>query len=226
MDNINIFEVMSKVTQRFEPFHSEVLSQFFTKDITENCIFFRAFLKLAVTEELYNKIDDHFDPSNIEIISEDSFEDKRRIDISIKITNIRFVVGIEVKTNDLSTELGQLSGYYNRLKTKYDNSVHIESISKLGEHIIKMLEGIMTAFKDEDIELALDINSMDEILDDEYDKEVKGLINISKTASNIELEEAMRALLVLKQIERAGDHITNIAENIVYLVNGKRVELN
>jgi phosphate transport system protein len=36
----------------------------------------------------------------------------------------------------------------------------------------------------------------------------------------------MRAILVVKQIERAGDHVTNIAENIVYLVNGKRVELN
>ncbi len=141
--------------------------------------------------------------------------DLRRIITAIKISN-----DLE-RIADYSVNIAKYL-----IKTKYDNSVHIESISKLGEHIIKMLEGIMTAFKDEDIELALDINSMDEILDDEYDKEVKGLINISKTASNIELEEAMRALLVLKQIERAGDHITNIAENIVYLVNGKRVELN
>ena len=51
-------------------------------------------------------------------------------------------------------------------------------------------------------------------------------MKFAKTATEEEIEEAMRALLILKQIERAGDHVTNIAENIVYLVNGKRVELN
>ncbi len=112
------------------------------------------------------------------------------------------------------------------IKTKHDNSSQIETISKLGEHIIKMLEGIMEAFKTKNIELALEISALDEILDIKYENEVKNLIKIGKTATDSESEEAMRALLVIKQIERAGDHVTNIAENIVYLVNGKRVELN
>ena len=51
-------------------------------------------------------------------------------------------------------------------------------------------------------------------------------MKIAKTSSDDEVEESMKALLALKQLERAGDHVTNIAENIVYLVNGKRVELN
>jgi len=112
------------------------------------------------------------------------------------------------------------------IKTKHDNSVVVSSIMFLGKHLISMLEGIMESFKKEDIELALKVNDQDEILDDVYNEEVKKLINIGKTRTDEESEEAIRGLLVIKQIERAGDHVTNIAENIVYLVNGKRVELN
>lgn len=112
------------------------------------------------------------------------------------------------------------------IKTKHDNKVVIESIMFLGKHLINMLEGIMESFEKEDIDLALNVNDEDEILDDFYKAEVKKLITIGKTTTDEESEEAIRGLLVIKQIERAGDHVTNIAENIVYLVNGKRVELN
>ena len=112
------------------------------------------------------------------------------------------------------------------LKTKHDNSIVMDSIIFLGKHLVMMLDGIMEAFEKEDIELALLINDQDEILDDVYKEEVKKLIKIGKTSTDEESEEAIRGLLIIKQIERAGDHVTNIAENIVYLVNGKRVELN
>ncbi len=131
----------------------------------------------------------------------------------------------------ISNELERIADYAVNiakymLKTKNDNSVFISSIVRLGEHLVMMLGGIMQAFETENIELALEISESDEILDLEYKKEVKRLISIGKTSTDEEVEEAFRALLVIKQIERAGDHVTNIAENIVYLVNGKRMELN
>jgi phosphate transport system protein len=112
------------------------------------------------------------------------------------------------------------------VKTKNDNDQFLESILKLTKHFLQMLEDIMVAFEKEDITLALEVNDRDEELDESYQNEVKQLIQIGKATTDEEAEEAFRAVLVLKQIERAGDHVTNIAENIVYLVNGKRVELN
>jgi phosphate transport system protein len=112
------------------------------------------------------------------------------------------------------------------LHTKNENQEHLQAIIALTKHLVKMLEGIMDAFIKEDIKLALEVDEMDEVLDEEYKKRVKELIKVGKEKTDEEAEEAMRAILVVKQIERAGDHITNIAENIVYLVNGKRVELN
>jgi len=131
----------------------------------------------------------------------------------------------------ISNELERIADYTVNIakyivKTKNNNEKFLKTIIDLSTIFIKMLEGIMEAFKNEDMKLALEVNDSDEILDEEYKKSVKDFVTIAKTSTDVEVEEAMRALLVIKQIERAGDHVTNIAENIVYLVSGKRVELN
>lgn len=112
------------------------------------------------------------------------------------------------------------------VKTKNNNDFFLKSIIELTLHVIKMLKDIMVAFKSEDITLALQVDEQDDVLDKMYNKSIKQMIQIGTNKTDEEAEEAIRAVLILKQIERAGDHITNIAENIVYLVNGKRVELN
>ena len=112
------------------------------------------------------------------------------------------------------------------IKTKNDNEFFLKSIIELTTHVIVMLKDIMIAFESEDITLALRVDEADDVLDEMYNKAIKQMINIGTSKTDEESEEAIRTVLVLKQIERAGDHITNIAENIVYLVNGKRVELN
>lgn len=112
------------------------------------------------------------------------------------------------------------------INTKNENQEQLEAIVVLSKHLVRMLEGIMEAFINEDVKLALEVNEMDEVLDEEYKNRVKQLIKVGKEKTDEEAEEAMRAILVVKQIERAGDHVTNISESIVYLVNGKRVELN
>ena len=112
------------------------------------------------------------------------------------------------------------------VKTKNNNEFFLKSIIQLTKHVVTMLEDIMKAFELEDVTLALKVDEADDLLDDMYNKNIKQMIKIGTSKTDEEAEEAIRAVLVLKQIERAGDHITNIAENIIYLVNGKRVELN
>lgn len=131
----------------------------------------------------------------------------------------------------ISNELERIGDYTVNIakymvKTKNNNEAFLDRIVELATIFMDMLERIMEAFEREDVPLALQVNESDEVLDKEYKKSVKDLMKIAKTSTDEETEEAMRVLLVLKQIERAGDHVTNIAENIVYLVNAKRVELN
>lgn len=141
--------------------------------------------------------------------------DLRRIITALKISNELERIG------DYTVNIAK---YF--IKTKNDNEIFLGKIITLANIFIEMLEGILEAFEREDVKLALEISDSDETLDKEYEDSVKELMRIAKTSTEKEIEEAMRALLVLKQIERAGDHVTNIAENIVYLVNAKRVELN
>ena len=141
--------------------------------------------------------------------------DLRRIITALKISNELERIG------DYAVNISKYI-----IKTKNDNKAFVESITKLTIHFIGMLSEIMKAFEQEDMKLALDVNELDEDLDEQYKQELKRFIKIGKNSTDEESEEAIRAVIVLKQIERAGDHVTNIAENIVYLVNGKRVELN
>jgi len=141
--------------------------------------------------------------------------DLRRIITALKISNELERIG------DYTVNIAK---YF--IKTKNDNEIFLGKIITLANIFMEMLERILEAFEREDVKLALEVSNSDEILDKEYQESVKDLMRIAKTSTDKEIEEAMRALLVLKQIERAGDHVTNIAENIVYLVNAKRVELN
>lgn len=141
--------------------------------------------------------------------------DLRRIITALKISN---------ELERIADYTVNIAKYF--IRTKNNNQQFLDRIVTLATFVMDMLENIMEAFEREDIPLALKVNDSDEELDEEYENYVIDLMHIAKTTSDEETEVAMRALLVLKQIERAGDHITNIAENIVYLVNGKRVELN
>lgn len=141
--------------------------------------------------------------------------DLRRIITALKISNELERIG------DYTVNIAKYI-----IKTKNNNEQFLKTIINLSSLFIEMLDGITEAFRKEDVRLALEVNESDDQLDKEYKQSVKELMKFAKTATEEEIEEAMRALLILKQIERAGDHVTNIAENIVYLVNGKRVELN
>ncbi|MFK5884056.1 MAG: phosphate signaling complex protein PhoU [Candidatus Izemoplasma sp.] len=112
------------------------------------------------------------------------------------------------------------------IKSKNENYGYRAVITKLVNQVINMLVSILKAYQKQDMKLALEVCELDSTLDDLYKVKVKELISVGIKQTTIDSEEAIRALLILKQVERAGDHITNIAENIVYLINGKRVELN
>jgi len=120
--NINIFEIIDKVTSRIEPFHSEFLASSFRND--------RGLLNrfLIHIKNKYNNesIQQFIEAEELIIKSEDSFEDYRRIDITIQEPISRTIIGIEVKTSDSSVFKNQLSFYNNNLLQKYpDHNVVI-----------------------------------------------------------------------------------------------------
>ena len=86
--------------------------------------------------------------------------------------------------------------------------------------IKKMVKEVIQAYVDNNKKKAIEIYESDEAIDDEYTKVFSNTMekmNSGKITNNI----AVQTLFVIKYFERAGDHINNICENIMYLKSGE-----
>lgn len=84
------------------------------------------------------------------------------------------------------------------------------------------LENALQALRDHDENLAISVAEGDKLLDLEYKDALRALHEsvLSKPAL---LPVAAEAVLIIKAVERVGDHAKNIAKHVVYLVEGKDV---
>ena len=100
-----------------------------------------------------------------------------------------------------------------------------EKISAMTADIRKMLEQVLDAYVKADEKSARNIAQEDKKIDEQYkfcrDLIVKEMQHETKTAV-----ATSSYLLVVRLLERIGDHIVNLSEWIVYSKNGHLVELN
>ena len=99
----------------------------------------------------------------------------------------------------------------------------LEKILKsMGERTEKLLQSAAQAYRDEDIKLADELDSMDDLLDDLNYECFKTAIDAS-TKEIINLETAVHITLVARYFERIGDHAVNMGERVHYMVTGVMV---
>lgn len=98
-------------------------------------------------------------------------------------------------------------------------------IPRMGSIAEQMVEKAIQALIDEDRELALSLVEMERELDGLYEQIFRELLSyMMQDHKNI--PQATSLLLVAGHLERIGDHATNLGEMILYLVDGRRVDLN
>lgn len=97
-------------------------------------------------------------------------------------------------------------------------------IPELADLVSDMLDTVLEAFVTRNVDLAEAVCRKDEeadnIYDQIYERSIK-LINRSEGTSNI--IQLISFLNVAKSLERIGDHATNIGEETIYTITGKRV---
>ncbi len=105
---------------------------------------------------------------------------------------------------------------------------HIQSLDNIRE-MHRMLEEMLTlslgAFQEEDIEKARRVAEMDDRVDDLYGETIRSYLSLNQTRPDT-LPQVTQFAFVCRFLERGADHCTNIAENVYYLVTGKRYDLN
>ena len=99
----------------------------------------------------------------------------------------------------------------------------ISSLRRLGDLVQRQLKDVLDAYLNKSKDSAIKIWKTDEKVDDLTHAAMNEVADfLGQDKKNLDL--ATHLLFVTKNIERAGDHITNIAESLFYLIEGEHIE--
>lgn len=99
----------------------------------------------------------------------------------------------------------------------------VSGLKRIGALSQKQLQAVLNAYASMDADLAVQIWKNDEEVDSMYNSLFRELLTyMMEDPRNIGV--CTHLLFGAKNIERIGDHATNIAENVYYLVHGKTMD--
>ncbi|MDR0266875.1 phosphate signaling complex protein PhoU [Paenibacillus sp.] len=98
-------------------------------------------------------------------------------------------------------------------------------IPQMANLVKVMVEEAITSYIDENTDLAYKMAQDDDQVDHLYSQIITELYGYIRSKPD-SVSQALLLTLVGRYIERIGDHATNIGESTVYLVTGKRPDLN
>jgi phosphate transport system protein len=139
-------------------------------------------------------------------------QDLRLIAMSLKISNDLERIGDYAAS--VAKRAGRLAGDATpRAKA---------SLERMGERLEAMLTDVLDAYARRDVHKAMSVWHRDGEVDDIYDsvfRELLGELQADPRATSAGID----LLFIAKNLERIGDHTTNIAERVQYIVQGDRI---
>lgn len=142
-------------------------------------------------------------------------KDLRKIVASFKIS-----INLE-RMGDLAVDIAKLTlriGDQKLIKPLID-------IPRMGELVQAMIQQGLTACKNEDAEEAKNMAARDDEVDHLYNQIFRELLLLMIEDPKT-INQATYLLFAGRHLERMGDYCTNISEEVLYMVTGKREDLN
>ncbi|NQW07332.1 MAG: phosphate signaling complex protein PhoU [Candidatus Pelagibacter sp.] len=96
-------------------------------------------------------------------------------------------------------------------------------LNALSENVQKQLKSVIDSYLERSSSIALNVWESDEKIDDLTNQCMQETINFLKEDQN-NLKNGTHLLFVAKNLERMGDHTTNVAEQVYFLVKGEYLE--
>jgi len=100
-----------------------------------------------------------------------------------------------------------------------------EQLEKMAETGQLMIRAAISAFMAQDSQKARQAAAMDNIIDSEHKLLTDNILKLMKKNPE-QIKIAHQVLNTSNQLERLGDHITNICEAVIYMAEGRHEELN
>jgi phosphate transport system protein len=115
-----------------------------------------------------------------------------------------------------------IAEHFLELKKKPDfiNRIHFEEMAKL---VKTMIRNAIDSFIEGNAQLAKTVIESDDLVDNLNKENRKILIEIMKESSD-NIEPGVAMLVISRQLERLGDHATNIAEDVYFIVEAQIVK--
>jgi len=101
----------------------------------------------------------------------------------------------------------------------------IEEIPRIAEVANQMVSDSLKAYNEEDVDLAKAVAKIDDEVDEAYGKLIKELLELM-TKNPAHIYQITQLAFICRYVERVADHSTNISESLLYLIKGKRYDLN
>jgi phosphate transport system protein len=171
-------------------------------------------LRVIERDQIVDRFEEAIDQQAIKMLAtrQPMAVDLRVISMSLKISN------------DLERVADYAKGIAKRAR-RLNMSPQLKplaTIPRMVELTQAMLKDVLDAFITRDADKAMEVWHRDEAVDDLYDSLFRELVTFiledPRTTST-----AIDLLFIAKNIERIGDHTTNIAEKIHYMVHGTQI---
>lgn len=191
----------------------------------------------AISEAIKSFKKDDVDRANLLIENDKLINDQRDVirNEGIELLLLKAPVASDLRAvyaiSNIANELERIGDYASNIahySKKIENKQDIREINEIytmTEVCIIMLNKSKRSLETRNSKLAYKIAEQDNTLDSLYSSVQETLIR-KAYRDELELDSVIKALFICRALERIGDHITNICENIIYLIDGEIVEMN
>jgi len=138
-------------------------------------------------------------------------------------TDLRLVLSISKIVRDLERVSDEANKIAHMAQKAHEaekvSSVGANEVREIADQVLRMLGDSLTAFARMDADMALGVARHDKEVDSIYQSALRSLAT-HMIEDPSEISPVLNVMWVLRSFERVGDHATNIAEHVIYLVKG------
>ena len=138
--------------------------------------------------------------------------------------DLRFVLAVSRINNDLE-RIGDQAVNIAQGATRILRHPRVKpyvDLPRMSEVVEEMVRDALNAVVRRDVDLAQKVLAMDDQVDNYRDQIFRELLTYMMGDSSV-VFPAFELILVAKNLERIGDHATNIGEDVIYIVQGQDV---
>ncbi len=122
------------------------------------------------------------------------------------------------RIGDQTLDIAEIVEFLNEQPT--EDFEHIEKMAKATKTMVK---NAIEAYVKKDISLVAEVLEQDDEVDEYFEKIKNAIIDMIKL-NKIDGAYAVDLLMIIKYLERIGDHATNIAEWVQFAITGEHIE--